>query len=195
MVDEQDEIDKLVQQGVDVLTQLRDGELTKKDKRNIEGKEPLEVYRYLLDQKIGLFYNERDGILAFMPVEEYKVLVNGNPKVADFVKPVPVSDNPFDMSNVEASGFSDDISLFDNIRERYYDFEGEMSDRIGSIKDMFDFSDPKREKVNNIEIEVPIEGGTSEFNFSGVNLGLDFSGNTKYDVGNFKNKALQDINN
>jgi len=195
LVDEQDEIDKLVQQGVDVLTQLRDGELTKKDKRNIEGKEPLEVYRYLLDQKIGLFYNERDGILAFMPVEEYKVLVNGNPKVADFVKPVPVSDNPFDMSNVEASGFSDDISLFDNIRERYYDFEGEMSDRIGSIKDMFDFSDPKREKVNNIEIEVPIEGGTSEFNFSGVNLGLDFSGNTKYDVGNFKNKALQDINN
>ena len=59
---------------------------------------------------------------------------------------------------------------------------------------MFDFNDPKREKVNNIEIEVPIEGGTSEFNFSGVNLDLDFSGNTKYDVGNFKNKALQEIN-
>ena len=35
------------------------GELTKVDKRKIEGKEPLEVYRYLLDQKIGLFYNEK----------------------------------------------------------------------------------------------------------------------------------------
>ena len=34
----------------------------------------------------------------------------------------------------------------------------------------------------------------SEFNFSGMNLGLDFGGTTKYDVGNFKNKALQDIN-
>ena len=195
LVDEQDEIDKLIQQGVDVLTQLRGGELTKVDKRKIQGKEPLEVYRYLLDQKIGLFYNEKDGILGFMPIEEYKLIINANPKAADYFKPVPVSDNPFDMSNVEASGFSDDMSLFDNIRERYYDFEGEMSDKIGSIKDMFDFSDPKREKVNNIEIEVPIEGGTSEFNFSGVNLDLDFSSNTKYDVSNFKNKALQDINN
>ena len=194
LVDEQDEIDKLIQQGVEVLKQQRGGELTKVDKRKIQGQEPLDVYRYLLDQKIGLFYNERDGVLAFMPIEEYKVIVNGNPKVADFIKPVPVTDNPFDMSNFEASGFSEDISFFDNMRERYYDFEGEMSDKIGSIKDMFDFNDPRKEKVNNIEIEVPIEGGTSEFNFSGINLGLDFSGNTKYDVGNFKNKALQDIN-
>ena len=194
LVDEQDEIDKLIQQGVDVLTQLRGGELTKVDKRKIQGKEPLEVYRYLLDQKIGLFYNEKDGILGFMPIDEYKLIINANPKAADYFKPVPVADNPFDMSEYEASGFSDDISLFDNLRERYYDFEGEMSDKIGSIKNMFDFKDPKREKVNNIEIEVPIEGGTSEFNFSGVNLDLDFSGNTKYDVGNFKNKALQDIN-
>ena len=54
LVDEQDEIDKVIQQGVDVLRQLRDGELTKVDKRNIEGKEPLEVYRYLLDQKITI---------------------------------------------------------------------------------------------------------------------------------------------
>ena len=54
---------------------------------------------------------------------------------------------------------------------------------------------PIHKRVNNIEIEVPIEGGNSEFNFSGLNLDLDFSGNTKYDVGNFKNKALQDINN
>ena len=194
LVDEQDEIDKLIQQGVDVLKQQRGGELTKVDKRKIQGQEPLDVYRYLLDQKIGLFYNERDGVLAFMPIEEYKVIVNGNPKVADFIKPVPVADNPFDMSEYEASGFSDDISLFDNIRERYYNFEGEMSDKFESIKNMFNYKDPKKEKVNNIEIEVPIEGGTSEFNFSGVNLDLDFSGNTKYDVGNFKNKALQEIN-
>ena len=194
LVDEQDEIDKLIQQGVDVLTQLRDGELTKVDKRKIQGKEPLEVYRYLLDQKIGLFYNERDGVLAFMPVEEYKVIINGNPKVADFIKPVPVSDNPFDTSNLEASGFSDDISLFDNLRERYYDFEGDVSDKFESIKNMFNFNDPKKDKVNNIEIEVPIESGNSEFNFSGSNFGLNLNTNTKYDVGNFKNKALQDIN-
>ena len=195
LVDEQEEIDKLIQQGVEVLKQQRGGELTKVDKRKIQGQEPLDVYRYLLDQKIGLFYNERDGVLAFMPIEEYKVIVNGNPKVADFIKPVPVSDNPFDMSEYEASGFSDDSSIFDNLRERYYDFEGEMSDKFDSMKNLFDFSDPKKGKVNNIEIEVPIEGGSSEFNFSGVNLGLDFSGDTKYDVGNFKNKALQDINN
>ena len=194
LVDEQDEIDKLIQQGVEVLKQQRGGELTKVDKRKIQGQEPLDVYRYLLDQKIGLFYNERDGVLAFMPVEEYKVIINGNPKVADFIKPVPVSDNPFDTSNLEASGFSDDISLFDNLRERYYDFEGDVSDKFESIKNMFNFNDPKKDKVNNIEIEVPIEGGNSEFNFSGMNLGLDFGGTTKYDVGNFKNKALQDIN-
>ena len=195
LVDEQDEIDKLIQQGVEVLKQQRGGELTKVDKRKIQGQEPLDVYRYLLDQKIGLFYNERDGVLAFMPIEEYKVIVNGNPKVADFIKPVPVSDNPFDMSEYEASGFSDDISLFDNLRERYYDFEGDVSDKFESIKNMFNFNDPKREKVNNIEIEVPIEGGNSEFNFSGSNFGLNLNTNTKYDVGNFKNKALQDINN
>ena len=70
-----------------------------------------------------------------------------------------------------------------------------MSDKFDSMKNLFDFSDPKKDKVNNIEIEVPIEGGNSEFNFSGMNLGLDFGGTTKYDVGNFKNKALQDINN
>ena len=63
------------------------------------------------------------------------------------------------------------------------------------LKNLFDFTDPKKGKVNNIEIEVPIEGGNSEFNFSGLDLGLDFNGDTKYDVGNFKNKALQDINN
>lgn len=194
LVDEQDEIDKLIQQGVDVLTQLRDGELTKVDKRKIQGKEPLEVYRYLLDQKIGLFYNEKDGILGFMPIDEYKLIINSNPKAADYFKPVPVSDNPFDTSNLEASGFSDDISLFDNLRERYYDFEGDVSDKFESIKNMFNFNDPKKDKVNNIEIEVPIEGGNSEFNFSGVNLGLDFGGTTKYDVGNFKNKSLQQIN-
>jgi len=193
LVDEQDEIDKLIQQGVETLKQLRGGELTKVDNKKIEGQEPLDVYRYLLDQKIGLFYNERDGVLAFMPVDEYKIIVNGNPKVADFLKPVPVSDNPFDTSNLEASFFADDISLFDNLRERYYDFEGEISDKIGSIKDMFNFKDPKKDKVNNIEIEVPIEGGTSEFDFSGINLGLDFSGDTKYDVGNFKNTSLQKI--
>ena len=76
LVDEQDEIDKVIQQGVDVLRQLRDGELTKVDKKNIEGKEPLEIYRYLLDQKIGLFYNEKDGILGFMPIEEYLSLIH-----------------------------------------------------------------------------------------------------------------------
>ena len=194
LVDEQDEMDKLIQQGVDVLTQLRDGELTKVDKRKIQGKEPLEVYRYLLDQKIGLFYNEKDGILGFMPIDEYKFILSKNPQAADYFKPVPVSDNPFDTSNLEASGFSDDISLFDNLRERYYDFEGEMSDKFDSMKNLFDFSDPKKGKVNNIEIEVPIEGGNSKFNFPGFNLGLDFGGTTKYDVGNFKNKALQDIN-
>ena len=194
LVDEQDEIDKVIQQGVDVLRQLRDGELTKVDKKNIEGKEPLEIYRYLLDQKIGLFYNEKDGILGFMPVDEYKVIINRNPKAADYFKPVPVSDNPFDMSEYEASGFSDDSSIFDNLRERYYDFEGEMSDKFDSMKNLFDFSDPKKGKVNNIEIEVPIEGGNSEFNFSGSNFGLNLNTNTKYDVGNFKNKALQEIN-
>ena len=194
LVDEQDEIDKVIQQGVDVLRQLRDGELTKNDKKNIEGKEPLEIYRYLLDQKIGLFYNEKDGILGFMPIEEYKVIINRNPKAADYFKPVPVSDNPFDMSEYEASGFSDDSSIFDNLRERYYDFEGEMSDKFDSMKNLFDFSDPKKGKVNNIEIEVPIEGGNSEFNFSGSNFGLNLNTNTKYDVGNFKNKALQEIN-
>ena len=194
LVDEQDEIDKLIQQGVDVLKQQRGGELTKVDKRNIEGKEPLEIYRYLLDQKIGLFYNERDGVLAFMPVEEYKLIVNGNPKVADFIKPVPVADNPFDMSEYEASGFSDDISLFDIMRERYYDFEGEMSDKFESIKNRFNYKDPKKEKVNNIEIQFPIEGGISEFSFFEDNFGLNLNTNTKYDVGNFKNKALQDIN-
>ena len=195
LVDEQDEIDKVIQQGVDVLRQLRDGELTKNDKKNIEGKEPLEIYRYLLDQKIGLFYNEKDGILGFMPVDEYKVIINRNPKAADYFKPVPVSDNPFDMSEYEASGFSDDSSIFDNLRERYYDFEGEMSDNFNSMKNLFDFSDPKKGKVNNIEIEVPIDGGTSEFNFSGSNFGLNLNTDTKYDVGNFKNKALQEINN
>ena len=195
LVDEQDEIDKVIQQGVDVLRQLRDGELTKVDKKNIEGKEPLEIYRYLLDQKIGLFYNEKDGILGFMPIEEYKVIINRDPKAADYFKPVPVSDNPFDMSEYEASGFSDDSSIFDNLRERYYDFEGEMSDKFDSMKNLFDFSDPKKGKVNNIEIEVPIEGGNSEFNFSGSNFGLNLNTDTKYDVGNFKNKALQEINN
>ena len=194
LVDEQDEIDKLIQQGGDVLRQLRDGELTKVDKRKIQGKEPLEVYRYLLDQKIGLFYNEKDGILGFMPIDEYKFILSKNPQAADYFKPVPVSDNPFDTSNLEASGFSDDISLFDNLRERYYDFEGDVSDKFESIKNMFNFNDPKKDKVNNIEIEVPIEGGNSKFNFPGFNLGLDFGGTTKYDVGNFKNKALQDIN-
>ena len=195
LVDEQDEIDKVIQQGVDVLRQLRDGELTKVDKKNIEGKEPLEIYRYLLDQKIGLFYNEKDGILGFMPVDEYKVIINRNPKAADYFKPVPVSDNPFDMSEYEASGFSDDSSIFDNLRERYYDFEGEMADNFNSMKNLFDFSDPIKGKVNNIEIEVPIDGGTSEFNFSGSNFGLNLNTDTKYDVGNFKNKALQEINN
>ena len=194
-IDEKEEIDRLIQGGIEALKEKRGGELTKVDKRKIQGKEPLEIYRYLLDQEIGLYINERDGVMGFMSLEAYNTIVKNNPKLLDFLKPVPVTDNPFDMSEYEASGFSDDSSIFDNLRERYYDFEGEMSDKFDSMKNLFDFSDPKKDRVNNIEIEVPIEGGTSEFNFSGVNLDLDFSGNTKYDVGNFKNKALQDINN
>ena len=131
--------------------------------------------------------------MGFMSLEGYNFAVKNNPKLLDFLKPVPVSDNPFDMSEYEASGFSDDSSIFDDLRERYYDFEGEMSDKFDSMKNLFDFGDPNKGKVNNIEIEVPIEGGNSEFNFSGVNLDLDFSGNTKYDVGNFKNSSLQKV--
>ena len=194
-IDEKEELDRIIQGGIEVLKEKRNGELTKVDKRKIQGKEPLEIYRYLLSQEIGLYINERDGVMGFMSLEAYNTIVKNNPDLLNFLKPVPVADNPFDMSNVEASGFSDDSSIFDNLRERYYDFEGEMSDKFDSMKNLFDFSDPKKGKVNNIEIEVPIEGGSSEFNFSGVNLGLDFSGDTKYDVGNFKNKALQDINN
>ena len=194
-IDEKEEIDRLIQGGIEALKEKRGGELTKVDKRKIQGKEPLEIYRYLLSQEIGLYINERDGVMGFMSLEAYNTIVKNNPDLLNFLKPVPVVDNPFDMSNVEASTFSDDSSIFDNLRERYYDFEGEMSDKFDSMKNLFDFSDPKKGKVNNIEIEVPIEGGSSEFNFSGVNLGLDFSGDTKYDVGNFKNKALQDINN
>ena len=194
-IDEKEEIDRLIQGGIEALKEKRNGELTKVDKRKIQGKEPLEIYRYLLSQEIGLYINERDGVMGFMSLEAYNTIVKNNPKLLDFLKPVPVTDNPFDMSKYEASGFSDDSSIFDDLRERYYDFEGEMSDKFDSIKNLFDFTDPKRGQVNNIEIEVPIEGGNSEFNFSGVDLGLDFSGDTKYDVGNFKNKALQDINN
>jgi hypothetical protein len=192
-IDEKEEIDRLIQGGIEALKEKRGGELTKVDKRKIQGKEPLEIYRYLLDQEIGLYINERDGVMGFMSLEAYNTIVKNNPKLLDFLKPVPVSDNPFDMSEYEASGFSDDSSIFDNLRERYYDFEGEMSDKIESIKDMFNFNDPKREKVNNIEIEVPIEGRNSEFDFSGINVGLDFSGDTKYDVGNFKNSSLQKV--
>ena len=194
-IDEKEEIDRLIQGGIEALKEKRGGELAKVDKRKIQGKEPLEIYRYLLSQEIGLYINERDGVMGFMSLEAYNTIVKNNPKLLDFLKPVPVTDNPFDMSEYEASGFSDDSSIFDNLRERYYDFEGEMSDKFDSMKNLFDFGDPNKGKVNNIEIEVPIEGGNSEFNFSGVNLDLDFSGNTKYDVGNFKNKALQDINN
>ena len=194
-IDEMEEIDRMIQGGIEALKEKRGGELTKVDKRKIQGKEPLEIYRYLLSQEIGLYINERDGVMGFMSLEAYNTIVKNNPKLLDFLKPVPVTDNPFDMSEYEASGFSDDSSIFDNLRERYYDFEGEMSDKFDSMKNLFDFGDPNKGKVNNIEIEVPIEGGNSEFNFSGVNLDLDFSGNTKYDVGNFKNKALQDINN
>ena len=194
-IDEKEEIDRLIQGGIEALKEKRGGELTKADKRKIQGKEPLEIYRYLLDQEIGLYINERDGVMGFMSLEGYDFAVKNNPELLNFLKPVPVSDNPFDMSEYEASGFSDDSSIFDDLRERYYDFEGEMSDKFDSIKNLFDFTDPKKGKVNNIEIEVPIEGGNSEFNFSGLDLGLDFNGDTKYDVGNFKNKALQDINN
>ena len=194
-IDEKEEIDRLIQGGIEALKEKRGGELTKVDKRKIQGKEPLEIYRYLLDQEIGLYINERDGVMGFMSLEGYDFAVKNNPELLNFLKPVPVSDNPFDMSEYEASGFSDDSSIFDDLRERYYDFEGEMSDKFDSIKNLFDFTDPKKGKVNNIEIEVPIEGGNSEFNFSGLDLGLDINGDTKYDVGNFKNKALQDINN
>ena len=193
-IDEKEEIDRLIQGGIEALKEKRGGELTKVDKRKIQGKEPLEIYRYLLDQEIGLYINERDGVMGFMSLEGYNFAVKNNPELLNFLKPVPVSDNPFDMSEYEASGFSDDSSIFDDLRERYYDFEGEMSDKFDSIKNLFDFTDPKKGKVNNIEIEVPIEGGNSEFNFSGLDLGLDINGDTKYDVGNFKNKALLDIN-
>ena len=192
-IDEKEELDRIIQGGIEALREKRNGELTKVDKRKIQGKEPLEIYRYLLSQEIGLYINERDGVMGFMSLEAYNTIVKNNPDLLNFLKPVPVKDNPFDMSNTEASSFSED-SLFDNLRERYYDFEGDITDRFDSIKNLFDFTDPKKGKVNNIEIEVPIEGGNSEFNFSGVNLGLDFSGDTKYDVGNFKNKALLDIN-
>ena len=191
-IDEKEEIDRLIQGGIEALKEKRGGELTKVDKRKIQGKEPLEIYRYLLSQEIGLYINERDGVMGFMSLEGYNFAVKNNPKLLDFLKPVPVTDNPFDMSNVEASGFSDD-TFMDTFRERYYDFEGDVSDTLESFKNFFNFSDPNKGKNNNISIEVPIEGGNSEFSFSGLNLGLDLNSNTKYDVGNFKNSSLQKV--
>ena len=191
-IDEKEEIDRLIQGGIEALKEKRGGELTKVDKRKIQGKEPLEIYRYLLSQEIGLYINERDGVMGFMSLEAYNTIVKNNPKLLDFLKPVPVTDNPFDMSNVESSGFSDD-TFMDTLRERYYDFEGDVSDTLESFKNLFNFSDPNKGKNNNISIEVPIEGGNSEFSFSGLNLGLDLNSNTKYDVGNFKNSSLQKV--
>ena len=65
---------------------------------------------------------------------------------------------------------------------------------------LFGTSPYKTYKIKSNELtEQLIHQGVNKtwvfFNFSGMNLGLDFGGTTKYDVGNFKNKALQDINN
>ena len=79
----------MIQGGIEALKEKRGGELTKVDKRKIQGKEPLEIYRYLLDQEIGLYINERDGVMGFMSLEAYNTIVKNNPKLLDFLKSNP----------------------------------------------------------------------------------------------------------
>ena len=184
--------DDLIQQGIEQLKILRGGELTKTDKRKIQGKSNQEIHDYLIEgEKLILMRSKVNGVIQYMLLKDYLAenTLTGN-RLDEYLEPVPRN-----YFSLEASTFSDDGMSDDNIK-RLMELEDkgiygdDALDIIEGRKKITDFKLPETD--NNINIDVPIEVNKSGFNF------MDTGNGNKYEeassIDNFKSNAYQRLN-
>ena len=181
--------DELIKQGIEQLKIFRGGELTKTDIRKTKGKSNQEIHDYLLDEGVVLMRSKLNGTMQYMPLQAYldQNTFTGN-KLDEYLEPVP--SNYFSL---EASSFTEEDN---EIAKRIIELEnkGIYGDDAMSIiegrKKIIDFKPPK--KINDINIDVPIETNKTGMNF----MGTDGISN-KYEevtVDNFRSIAYHELN-
>ena len=183
--------DDLIKQGIEQLKLVgdRDGKLTKTDIRKTKGKSNSEIHEYLLNEGVVLFRSKLNGTMQYMPLEVYQSYNTtfGN-KLDDTIEAVP--SNYF---NLEASSFTEEDN---EIAKRIIELEnkGIYGDDAMSIiegrKKIIDFKPPI--KINDINIDVPIETNKTGMNFTGMD-GIS----NKYEevtVDNFRSIAYHELN-
>ena len=182
--------DELIKQGIEQLKIFRGGELTKTDERKIKGKSNQEIHDYLIEgEKLILMRSKVNGVIQYMLLKDYLAenTFTGN-KLDEYLEPVP--SNYFSL---EASSFTEEDN---EIAKRIIELEnkGIYGDDAMSIiegrKKIIDFKPPK--KINDINIDVPIETNKTGMNF----MGTDGISN-KYEevtVDNFRSIAYHELN-
>ena len=182
--------DELIKQGIEQLKIFRGGELTKTDERKIKGKSNQEIHDYLIEgEKLILMRSKVNGVIQYMLLKDYLAenTFTGN-KLDEYLEPVP--SNYFSL---EASSFTEEDN---EIAKRIIELEnkGIYGDDAMSIiegrKKIIDFKPPK--KINDINIDVPIETNKTGMNFTGMD-GIS----NKYEevtVDNFRSIAYHELN-
>ena len=179
----------LIKQGLLELKKKRKGELTKRDLNETKGKSNLEIHQHLVNEDIILLRNTKTGQLGYMSYEEYQNNFDGSP-LLEFI---PFDKVPY-KSDYEASFFTeDDMNEKDMKKLMELEDQGiygdDAMDIIEGRKKLIDFQTP--EKINNIEIEVPIQLGRGN---GGVMQQDEISSNNpKYQVDNMKSRARHEL--
>ena len=179
----------LVKQGLAELKKKRGGELTKNDINQTKGKSNLEIHQHLVNEDIVLFRNTKTDQLGYMSYDEYIKNFNNSP----LLESVPFDKVPY-KSDYESSFFSED-DMDDETIKRMMELEeqgiygDDAMDVIEGRKKIIDFKPP--DKINNIEIEVPIQLGRGN---GGVTQEEQISNNNpKYQVDNMKSRARHQL--
>ncbi len=179
----------LIKQGLEELKKKRGGELTKNDINETKGKSNLEIHQHLVNEDIVLFRNTKTGQLGYMSYDEYLANFDGSP----LLESIPFDKVPY-KSDYEASFFSEDNMNDEDIKklmelEDQGIYGDDARDIIEGRKKLIDFQTP--EKVNNIQIEVPIPSGRGK---GGVTQEEQMSrNNPKYQVDNMKSRARYEL--
>ena len=179
----------LIKQGLAELKKKRGGELTKNDINQTKGKSNLEIHQHLVNEDIVLFRNTKTGQLGYMSYDEYLANFDGSP----LLESIPFDKVPY-KSDYEASFFSEDNMNDEDIKklmelEDQGIYGDDARDIIEGRKKLIDFQTP--EKVNNIQIEVPIPSGRGRGDV--MQEEQTSSNNPKYQVDNMKSRARYEL--
>jgi len=169
----------LVRQGLEILKQRQNGQLTKEQKRLLNRKDFGRLDEIIRDQDIVLLQNTNDGEFLYVPYDEYQK----NSRQLNEAGIFPVGEqfqqtfNPYIKEDVISPPGSNKDSLTDDNDNKENIFD--------KIKNQFkDFQLPFNKKKADITVPITIasnkKSSMTDNSFSGSNLGDINNGSVKY---------------